>query len=119
MMQIIYKILTPAARAQMVQTGTLVPSGADAADGFVHFSSAAQVGATLDRHYSAAKELVLVAVQARGLADLRWEASRDKALFPHLYAQLTEDMVAQEFALNGARDGLEAWLTACDAQGLS
>jgi uncharacterized protein (DUF952 family) len=53
------------------------------------------------------------------LADLRWEASRDKALFPHLYAPLTEDMVAQEFALNGARDGFEAWLAACDAQGLS
>ena len=112
----IYKILTPQARAQMAQSGTLAPSGVDAADGFVHFSSAAQVSETLDKHYAEAGDLVLLAVDTHGLEDLRWEASRGGDLFPHLYAPLRQAMVAREFALNSARENMTDWLQATDLE---
>ena len=95
---------------------SVAPSGVDAADGFVHFSSAAQVSETLDKHYAEAGDLVLLAVDTHGLEDLRWEASRGGDLFPHLYGSLAEAMVVQEFALNRTRDGMSAWLQAMDLE---
>lgn len=116
MTRMIYKIVTPIARADMAQSGKLAPSGVDASDGFVHFSSAAQLGETLDKYYGAASDLVLLAVDTRGLENLRWEASRGGDLFPHLYGPLAEAMVVQEFALNRTRDGMSAWLQAMDLE---
>ena len=113
MSRLIYKILTPAAAAQMQADGQLTPSGVDAADGYVHFSNAAQLVETLDKHYAGHGDLVLLAVaedeEACGAA-LRWEVSRNGDKFPHLYAPLRADMVRYRFALNAARDGLTAWL---------
>ncbi|HEY1632002.1 MAG TPA: DUF952 domain-containing protein [Rhizomicrobium sp.] len=61
----------------------------DRADGFLHFSTAEQVPGTLARYYAGARDLVLVAVDEAVLgAALRYEPSRDGALFPHLYAAL-------------------------------
>jgi uncharacterized protein (DUF952 family) len=111
MAQMIYKILSLEADAQLRRTGTLVLDGIDAADGYVHFSTAAQVAATLDAHFQGHDGLMLVAVNADGCGDaVRWEASRGGDLFPHLYAPLHDDMVAARFRLNAARDGLAAFL---------
>jgi uncharacterized protein (DUF952 family) len=64
-------------------------SAKDRADGFLHFSTAEQIPGTLARYYADADDLVLVAVDADALgAALKFEASRDGALFPHLYAPL-------------------------------
>lgn len=61
----------------------------DLADGFIHFSTAAQVAETAAKHFATESDLVLVAVEADRLGgDLRWEASRGGALFPHLYRPL-------------------------------
>jgi uncharacterized protein (DUF952 family) len=61
----------------------------DRADGFLHFSTAEQLMGTLTRYYADAHDLVLAAVDADALGDaLKWEPSRDGALFPHLYAPL-------------------------------
>ncbi len=61
----------------------------DLADGYIHFSTAAQVAETAARHFAGATDLVLVAVDAAALGDaLRWEPSRGGALFPHLYGTL-------------------------------
>ena len=111
MAQMIYKILTIAADAQFRRDGGLAPVGSDAADGFVHFSTAAQLEATLDAHFSGHDDLMILAVDAAACgAALRWEPSRDGALFPHLYALLSEDMVGARFKLNAARDGLSDFL---------
>ena len=110
-MQLIYKILTPAAWAAMRADGQLTPMGVDAADGYVHFSTAAQLGATLDKHYAGHGALVLLAVAAEGLgAALKWEVSRGGDMFPHLYGTLRMDDIAADFALTAARAGLAAWL---------
>lgn len=61
----------------------------DIQDGFVHLSSREQVEDTARLHFAASGDLVLVAVDEGRLgADLRWEASRGGAPFPHLFREL-------------------------------
>jgi len=64
-------------------------SAVDHRDGFIHFSTAAQVGETAARHFVGQTDLMLVAVDGDALgAALKWEPSRGGALFPHLYGAL-------------------------------
>jgi len=64
-------------------------SSQDLGDGFIHFSTAAQIETSAAKHRAGQRGLVLVAVDPALLGDaLRWEASRDGALFPHLYGVL-------------------------------
>jgi uncharacterized protein (DUF952 family) len=70
-------------------TGSYGGSSQDEADGFIHFSSASQLCASIAKHRAGQEGLVLVAVDAAALgAALRWEPSRGGALFPHLYGRL-------------------------------
>ena len=58
-------------------------------EGFVHLSFESQLHGTLALHFPADEELYLLELDARRLeADLRLEASRGGALFPHLYRAL-------------------------------
>ena len=58
----------------------------DIADGFIHFSTAAQARETAAKHFAGAHNLLLVALDADGLGDeLKWEVSRGGDHFPHLY----------------------------------
>ena len=69
-------------------------SSQDRDDGFLHFSTAAQVAASAAKHRAGQTGLVLIAVDADALgAALRWEAARGGALFPHLYGTLPRDAV--------------------------
>ena len=64
-------------------------SSQDRADGFIHFSTAAQVEASAAKHRAGQDGLVLLVVDpARLGAALRWEPARGGALFPHLYGPL-------------------------------
>ncbi len=64
-------------------------SEVDQRDGFIHFSTAAQVAETAAKHFSGQSDLLLVSVNTSSLGDhLKWEPSRGGALFPHLYGQL-------------------------------
>ena len=88
-MAIILKICRAAEWAQAVVDGVFRGSPADLRDGYIHFSTAAQVAETAARHFAAQSDLVLVAVDAAALGDkLKWEPSRGGALFPHLYGEL-------------------------------
>ena len=58
-------------------------------EGFIHFSTAAQIRASARKHRWGQEDLVLVTVDAERLgAALRWEPSREGAVFPHLYGAL-------------------------------
>ena len=76
--------------AQAAETAARHFSGqVDRSDGFIHFSTAAQAAETAALHFSGRADLVLVAVEAEALGDaLRYEPSRGGALFPHLYGPL-------------------------------
>lgn len=83
---LIYKIFRPAEWAALHETGESAGAPVDIADGYVHFSTAQQVQATLQKHFADEGDLVLLAVDTEKLAsDLRWEIARGDQLFPHLY----------------------------------
>ena len=86
----IYKIIGQAEWESFRATGVFEGSAVDVRDGFIHFSYADQVEETARRHFSGQPDLVLLAVDRSALGeDLRDEASRGGALFPHLYAPLS------------------------------
>jgi uncharacterized protein (DUF952 family) len=85
----IYKILPRAEWTAAKTAGRFEGSAVDHADGFVHFSTAAQAGETARRYFANLADLVVLEVEADDLgAALRWEPSRGGDLFPHLYAPL-------------------------------
>ena len=88
-MTIIYKIAPAALWRAAEAAGAFTGAPVDVADGYIHFSTAAQVRETARRHFAGQDDLVLVAVDGAALGpDLRHEASRGGDLFPHLYAPL-------------------------------
>jgi len=81
-------------------------SSQDAADGFIHFSTAAQIVASAAKHRAGQRDLVLLAVDPAALgAALKWEPARDGALFPHLYGAVPPDAVRWVAALPLGADG--------------
>jgi uncharacterized protein (DUF952 family) len=85
----IYKILPRAAWTAAHEAGRFEGSALDLADGFIHFSTAAQSQETARRHFAGQADLVVLEVEAEDLGEaLRWEPSRGGDLFPHLYAAL-------------------------------
>lgn len=84
---LIYKILTAADWQSAERAGVFAGSAIDRQDGFIHFSTAAQVRETAARHFAGQHDLRLVAVDTAEL-EIRWEPSRGGALFPHLYGAL-------------------------------
>ena len=102
----IYKIASVADWAAAKKAGQLVGTPVDLADGYIHFSTAAQLAETLDRHYRGKAGLVLATVDPESVAaDLRWEPSRGGQLFPHLYAPLPMNVVIAERKLDARPDG--------------
>jgi len=81
-------------------------SPVDMADGYIHFSTAAQTRETAEKHFAGQADLMLVEVDAQALGDaLKWEPSRGGALFPHLYGQLDFSAVTRVSALPLGPDG--------------
>ena len=101
----LYKILRPAEWQAFRDAGETAGAPVDLADGYIHFSTAAQLGETLRRHFGGEGPLVLLAVDPAAMADdLRWEKARGGLLFPHLYRRLRLDEV-RAMADLPARDG--------------
>ncbi len=91
---LIYKILRAAEWKALRATGHSDGAPVDLADGFIHFSTAAQVAETAAKHFAGEHGLMLLAVRAERLGEaLKWEPSRGGALFPHLYRRLRLDEV--------------------------
>jgi uncharacterized protein (DUF952 family) len=72
----------------------------DLADGYIHFSTAAQVAETAAKWFATESDLVLVAFDPDKLGPaLKWEPSRGGQLFPHLYRPLQLDEVIWDKSL--------------------
>jgi uncharacterized protein (DUF952 family) len=88
-MALIYKISPKAAWAEAAAAGVFTGAPVDVADGYIHFSTAAQAVETAAKHFAGQADLVLAAIDASALGEaLTWEPSRGGDLFPHLYAPL-------------------------------
>jgi uncharacterized protein (DUF952 family) len=93
MTRMIYHMCRAEEWAAAGQGGIYHGSAQDRTDGFLHFSTAAQIVESARRHRAGQAGLLLLAVDADHLGDrLRWETSRSGDLFPHLYGPL---MVAE------------------------
>jgi uncharacterized protein (DUF952 family) len=85
----IYKICTEDVWRQAQAARRFSGTPVDVRDGFIHFSTAAQLAETAAKHFAGAPGLILVAVDADALgAELKWETSRGGDAFPHLYGPL-------------------------------
>ena len=105
---LIYKVLTDDQYAELERLGEIPGAPVDVADGFVHFSTAAQLPGTLAKHFAGQEGLWLLSVEAEAepvAGALEWEPARGGALFPHLYMALRRE------------DIVEAWRIGTDAQG--
>lgn len=88
-MALIYKILSRFEWEAALARGRFEGSAVDRADGFIHFSTAAQAPETARRHFAGADDLVVLTVEAGTLGGaLKWEPARNGSLFPHLYGPL-------------------------------
>ena len=104
---LIYKILDAEAWREAREAGRLLGAPVDLADGFIHFSTAAQVQETAAKHFKGQTGLVLLGVDPASLGPaLKWEPSRGGDLFPHLYGPLPAACVVTERALELGPDGV-------------
>jgi uncharacterized protein (DUF952 family) len=89
LMPLIYKIVPEKLWREAETQGAFAGSPVDLADGFIHFSTAAQARETAAKHFAGQEDLLLAAIDPVKLGGaLRYEPSRGGALFPHLYAPL-------------------------------
>jgi uncharacterized protein (DUF952 family) len=103
---LIYKICDRTSWQAAEHDGLYRGSAVDTRDGFIHFSTAAQLAETTARHFAGQTDLMLVAADGDALGDaLKWEPSRGGELFPHLYAALPSAAVRWARPLPDEVDG--------------
>ena len=105
-MRSVYKICPASAWREAERQGVYRGSPDDIRDGFIHFSTAAQVAETARKHFFGQTGLFLIEVDAGALGDaLRWERSRNDELFPHLFDDLDLGAVTGVLDLRARSDG--------------
>ncbi|MCJ2137849.1 DUF952 domain-containing protein [Methylobacterium sp. J-026] len=105
-MPLVYKICPRGLWREAEAAGRFTGAPIDRQDGFIHFSTAAQVAETAARHFAGQADLLLIAVEADTLgAALRFEPSRGGDLFPHLYGALPLEAVISAEPLPLDADG--------------
>jgi uncharacterized protein (DUF952 family) len=103
---VIYKIARVLEWEEAVRCGVFTGSDDDKRDGFIHFSTAAQLRATCDKYFAAEQRFFLVSVDAEQLGSaLRWEPSRGGQNFPHLYGPLPLALVHAVTEIRRGPDG--------------
>lgn len=109
MERFIYTLVRAADWRAAESAGAYAGSADDARDGFLHFSTAAQVRASAAKHRAGVPDLLLVEAEAAALGPaLRWEPAsggRRPGLFPHLYAPLPLASVRRVMPLPLGADG--------------
>ena len=81
-------------------SGSYTGSSQDHKDGFIHFSSGAQIIESARKHRAGQDNLILLEVDGDKLGpSLQWELSRNGEKFPHLYGKLPVETVTRSFKL--------------------
>ena len=105
-MTLVFKIVATEEWRAAEAAGVFAGAAVDRADGYIHFSTAAQAPETAAKWFAGRDDLTLVGGRRGGArADLRWEPSRGGALFPHLYAALPMSAVVWSRPLPLGPDG--------------
>jgi uncharacterized protein (DUF952 family) len=105
-MTTIYKICPAELWAAAEKDGLFRGAPVDLEDGYIHFSTAAQVAETAARHFKGQDGLLIVAIASERLGPaLRFEPARSGDLFPHLYGPLDLKAVVSVLPLPLGPDG--------------
>ena len=103
---LVFKICSHTSWREAEAAGRFAGAPVDVADGYIHLSTAAQVGETAAKHFAGRSDLVLIAVDTSLLdGALKWEPSRGGDLFPHLYGDLPVSAVSWVRPLPIGADG--------------
>jgi len=87
-------------------SGSYPGSSQDAADGFIHLSTSAQIVESAAKHRAGQADLVLLAVDPAKLGEaLKWEPARSGQLFPHSYGPIPVKAVVRWADLPLGSDG--------------
>src|SRR4051794_28744721 len=106
MTQMIYHMCPAETWEGAVRAGEYCGTADDLRDGFIHFSTAAQIAESARRHRAGQAGLVLVGIESARLGDrLKWEPSRGGDLFAHLYGPLYLAEAASVHPLPLGQDG--------------
>lgn len=109
----IYTLIRGADWREAQARGEYRGSADDRRDGFLHFSTAAQLRATAAKHRAGEADLWMIEAEAAPLSDaLRWEpaaGSTRPGLFPHLYAPLPVSAVRRALHVPLGADGRHAF----------
>ena len=106
MRDIIYKIVPGDLWRQAEAAGVFGGAPIDLSDGYIHFSTGAQVRRTAELYFKGQDDLLIVAVDGAFLGEaLKYESSRGGDLFPHLYATLSLDAVLWKKPMPMRADG--------------
>ena len=101
-----YKVLTAPQMAELESQRRFAGAPIDVADGYIHLSTAAQLGETIAKHLTGQGDLHIAAVDLEALGDaVKWEESRGGQLFPHIYGELTLEVVLAYGPLTREPDG--------------
>ncbi len=106
MHSLIYKIVPCDLWQKAEADGIFSGAAIDLKDGYIHFSTGAQVRETARLHFAGVEGLLLVAVPVSTLGDrLKFEPSRGGDLFPHLYGELPVSAIGWQKPLPLGPDG--------------
>lgn len=104
--EFIYKVCQRQLFETSLTAGRFLGAPIDAADGYIHFSTAEQLRETLRLYFAGQSDLTLFSVRCDTLGErLVWEPSRGGALFPHLHGELPMDEIADSAVIAVAEDG--------------
>ncbi len=85
----LFKIIASEKWQEAVAQGCFKGAAIDLADGYIHLSTESQVEETARLHFAGQSGLLLVAFSDTQFGqDLKWEASRGAALFPHVHGTI-------------------------------
>ena len=102
----VYKIVSRAAFDAAELRGGFPLMPIDHADGYIHLSTAAQLGETIRLYFAGQCDIVVFAVRCTDMgAGLRWEASRGGHLFPHHHGDLAATAIGRSVVLDIPADG--------------
>lgn len=110
MEKLIYTLVRATDWQAAEEAGAYHGSADDRRDGFLHFSTAAQLRASAAKHRAGITDLLMLEVAADALDEaLKWETASSGSrpgLFPHLYGALPLGAVTQVVPLPLGDDGL-------------
>ena len=101
----IFKILLPQEWRELQRDRQTAGAPIDVQDGYIHFSTAAQLRETAAKHFAGEKEIFVLACDTEQMeGPLKWKESRGGDLFPHLYGPLDIHFVSWHEAVTLKND---------------